>query len=298
VRITLCVPVPNNGQELFKLFVESASRLASGKHEIEVEFTCHNESQRLLTQTNGLKLRVRHSHLIEREEPRYWHANSVTHSRCVNALFASVDADVAVICDFDMALVYKNWDELLVESILERDVAFFGTPYSADAALQFNLPQCSVLARKYQGKPNCMFIGFSPRRLKSITNQLCDFASTYGDPNSIPLSFISNPVESRYFGLPVGSFLQVDTGSRIPLLIEQHALTCHLLERSVKNYMVLKSARFPDNYPPLLYPEEYLQGGVPFVVHFRKGGSKLVDNSYGPAFFKKDVNTWIDAIAP
>jgi len=270
--------------------------LASGKHDIGIEFTCHGELQRNSIESSDLGLPVRRTHIVAQEEPRYFHANSVTHSRCVNALFASADADLAVICDFDMAFLYRNWDELLVERVVDQGIAFFGTPYAGDAGFNFRLPQLSVFARKYQGKPNCMFVGFVPQRLRSISDRLCDFSSTFGDPGSIPLRLISTPAESRCFGLPVGSFLHVDTGSRIPALIEQHGLTHHMLERRVKTYAALKSACFPDKYPAFLYPEEYLYQGVPFIAHFRKGATKAADDSYGPDQFKKDIDAWMDTL--
>jgi len=296
LKIALCVSVPNGGEEFLKLLADTAARLASGKHEIGIDFTCHGEQQRGLTETCGLKLPVYRSHIVPREERRYLHANSVTHSRCVNALFASVEADVAVICDFDMALVCRNWDQFLAQRVAEQEIAFFGAPYSADAGFNFRLPQLSIFARKYQGQPNCMFAAFSPRRLRSISDRLCDFASTFGDPHSIPIRFIATPEESRCFGLPVGSFQYIDTGSRIPQLIARHGLTHQTLERRVKTYMVLRSARFPDNYPAFLYPEEYLHQGVPFVVHFRKGASKSTEDGYGPDLFKRDIDAWIAAL--
>lgn len=296
MKIALCVSVPNGGEEFLKLLVDSAARLASGKHDIGIDFTCHSEQQRRSTEGSDLRLPVYRAHIVPREKPRYFHAASVTHSRCVNALYASVDADVAVISDFDMAFLYRNWDELLIERIAEQGIAFFGTPYAADAGFDFRLPQLSVFARKYQGKPNCMFVGFSPRRLRSISDLLCDFASTFGDPGSIPLRFVSTPAEGRCVGLPVGSFLHLDTGSRIPSLIEQHGLTHQVLERRVKTYTALQSARFPDDYPAFLYPEEYLHEGVPFIAHFRKGATKSADDSYGPNLFKNDIDAWIGAL--
>jgi len=296
VKIALCVSVPNGGEEFLKFLADTAARLASGRHEIGIDFTCHTEQQRGLTEACGLKFPVYRSHIVPREERLFLHANSVTHSRCVNALFASVEADVAVICDFDMALVYRNWDEFLVQRIATQEVAFFGAPYSADAGFNFRLPQLSVFARKYQGQPNCMFVAFSPRRLRSISDRLCDFACTFGDPRSIPIRFIATLEESRCFGLPVGSFQHIDTGSRIPQLISQHGLTHQTLERRVKTYAVLKSARFPNNYPAFLYPEEYLHEGVPLVVHFRKGASKSTHDGYRPSAFRQDVDTWIAAL--
>jgi len=297
MKITLCVPVPHAGDTFLELLAETANRLRSGRHEIALHVTCHDEEQQRRMSTAALSLPVTKAHLVPRQEIQFWHAASVTHSHCVNALFAGADADLAIICDFDMAFVHRNWDELLVEEFAAREVAFIGVSYAADAVFQFNLAQLSIAARKYQQKPNCMFVAFQPRKLKTLTDRLCDFAALYGDADSIPLAFVSNPTESRRFGLPVGSFVHLDTGSRIPYLIDDENLSYRLLERRAGDYAVLTSARFPANYPPYLYPEEYLWDGAPFVVHFRKGATKPIDG-YTPDSFRRDVSRWIDRMSP
>jgi len=298
MKITLCVPVPPGGQALFTLLIESAARLASGAHDIDVDFTCHDEAQRQALLAEPLPLPIGQAHVVEREGRVYLHANSVTHSRCVNALYGAADADVAVICDFDMAFALPDWDALLVDRVVKDDIAFLGTPYSSDAGFAFKLPQGVVFARKYQGKPNCMFIAFAPRKLKALSERLCEFAAIHGDPASLPLRLIATIADSRNFGLPIGSFMQVDTGSLIPTLIEWHKLKHRSLERRVKLYQVLKSVRVPDNYHAALLPEEYLGDGRPLIVHLRKGASKPTHEIYNQDLFVQDVRKWIDAIAP
>jgi hypothetical protein len=243
----------------------------------------------------GAALPIGRTHIIQREPPLFFHANSVTHSRCLNALYGGADADLAVICDYDMALVAKDWDELLFEQL--KGVAVVGSPYASDMPFTFNLPnEVSVTARRYQGKVNCMFVAFAPRELKARTDRLCDFAALFSDPASIPLRFISNAIESRCFGLPIGAFLHVDTGMLLPQVIERHGLRQRILARRVRNYTVLTSARFPENYVPLLLPEEYFCGDTPLVAHFRKGASKSESEHFTREMFAHDVRGWIDAL--
>src|SRR5437764_5385746 len=129
VRIAICTPVPDAGLELMKLLVESAVRLASGKHKIEIQFTCHSEAQRTAILKCELAAPIGSSHIIERETSVFFHANSITHSRCVNALFSSAQTDLAIICDFDIAFTYRGWDLVLIDQILGRSIAFVGNPY-------------------------------------------------------------------------------------------------------------------------------------------------------------------------
>lgn len=297
MKITLCVPVPPGGQPLLALLAESAARLASGRNDITIDVTVHDEAQRQAILTAPLPVPIGHAHVVERETRTYLHANSVTHSRCVNALYGAADADVAVICDFDMALALPDWDALLIDRVVKDDIAFLGTPYASDAGFAFKLPQAAVTTRKYQGKPNCMFIAFAPRRLKALSEHLCEFAAVYGDPASLPLRLIATVADSRTFGLPIGTFIHVDTGSLIPALIEQHKLKHRSLERRVKTYQVLKSVRVPDNYHAALLPEEYLSDGRPLVVHLRKGASKPTHETYNQDLFVQDVRRWLDATA-
>ena len=299
MKIVLCVPVPNGGRELLSLLAESAASLASGAHQIEIDFTCHGDQERDAILESRLALPVARYHIISREEPTYFHANSVTHSRCISALFSSVDADIAVISDFDMALVCKGWDELLAEKIGRGDVAFLGTAYGPGVSFDFVLPTGPVKVQKYQGKPNCMFVAFSVARIKSLASRICDFAETYSQPDSIPMKFISTPANSREYGLPVGSFLHVDTGNRIPQIIEKHRLKHLSLERRTSNYKVLKSVALPLSYPHYLLPEEYWFDGAPFLTHFRKGASKpTIDaTSYPIQAFTSDVRSWIATLA-
>jgi len=295
LKIAICTPVPDNGQELFKLLAESASRLASGRHDITIDFTCHGEAQRDALMACGAALPIGRAHIIEREPPLFFHANSVTHSRCLNALFAGVDADLAIICDYDMALVARDWDELLADQL--KRVAVIGSPYASDIPFTFKLPNdVAVSARRYQGKVNCMFVAFTPRELKARTDRLCDFAALYSDPASIPLRFVANPIESRCFGLPIGAFLHLDTGMLLPQVIERHGLRQRILVRRVRNYTVLTSARFPDNYVPVLLPEEYFCDDTPLVVHFRKGASKSESEHFTREMFIRDVRAWVDAL--
>ena len=294
LKIAICTPVPDNGQELFQLLAESAARLASGRHEVTIDFTCHGEAQRAALIACGAALPIGRAHIVERAPPKFFHANSVTHSRCLNALFAGVDADLAIICDYDMALVARDWDALLVDQFTAKGVAVLGSPYASDAPFTFKLPNdVTVSARRYQGKVNCMFFAFAPRDLKAKTDRLCDFGALYNEPSSIPLRFISNPIESLCFGLPVGAFMHLDTGGLLPQLIERHKLRQHVLTRRVRSYTVLTSARFPEDFPPHLLPEEYVLDDTPLVAHFRKGASKSESDNFTREMFARDVRAWI-----
>jgi hypothetical protein len=298
-KVTLCVSVASGGDFFFNLLVHSARWLASGQHDIGLEFTCHTEQQRQNLLRSGAILNVTGSHVVERESSKYFHASSVTHSRCINKLYESVDADIAIICDFDLAFVCKNWDLILVEEILAHDKAFVGTPYAAGKTMPFDLKDGQVVyPSKYQNKPNCTFLAFSPPRTKKIAARLCDFDTVYAGREALPLQFVTNPTEAEQYELPVGSIRQVDVGTPIPRLIHEHKLTFHSFQRRAGTYDVLKSVKVPPKYPSFLLPEEYFYRETPFLVHFRKGSGKTSSESddaiYSRELFSHDVLKWLN----
>lgn len=304
MKITLCVSVPNGGQQMLALLALSAARTMSGRHEVDLRYTCHGEEQKKLVTDEGIALPVAGAHIVEREPNTYPHSNSVTHSRCINALFDHTDSDIAVICDYDGAFVYRGWDEALVDALDTRGQAFFGAPYSSRLAWPLQLGAAKVLGRKYQGKPNCIFLAYMPARIKALTPKLCEFAELYGTPDSVPVKFISNHRESAEFGLPVGSFVHLDTGSSVPRLIAEHHLPAEIMTRVTGNYSVLQVRTPPESETAMegtLFPEEYLHRGSPFFVHYRKGTRKSEESSYqlgyGQESFARDIRAYLAKIA-
>ncbi|MBM3346227.1 MAG: hypothetical protein FJY55_07020 [Betaproteobacteria bacterium] len=297
MKLTLGISVPDGGTALLELLLESAALPQSGGNDVAVHCTCHGEEQRQLLLDSSFALPIERVHVVPRETAKFMHHNSVTHSRCINALYAGKADGIAVLCDFDGAFVLPDWDEVLVEQIERQKLAFFGAPYSDLHVVEFSLPAGNIRTMKYQGKPNCILIAYSPEVIRPLSSVLCTFEALYGDPRAIAIRFIATPADSEIFGMPVGSFALLHTGTRVAEMIAQHRLRYGVLERTDSCHRVL---RIPDDFadcPNPLRPEEYSYGGQPFFVHFRKGTRKSGDSSahhnYRPEDFARDVRLWL-----
>ena len=94
---------------------------------------------------------------------RYFHANSVT-PRVHQCAVRAVDADLAVICDFDTGIRLSILGRVPARSHHQQQHCIFLARCSSNAGFTFKLPRGPVSAIKYQGKPNCMFIAFEPHQ--------------------------------------------------------------------------------------------------------------------------------------
>lgn len=297
LKISLCISVPDGGENFVAFLAGCAYRTMSRRHDVELHVTCHGPAMKDRLSALPLPIPVSRIHIIDREPPTYFHANSVTHSRCVNALFAGADGDLAVICDYDAMLVHGDWDSMLARLILRDKLAFFGSPYSDSVGIRFSVQKNPLLGVKYQRWPNCIFLAYEPRRIKALTDRLCDFADLYGHPDSIPLRLIATHEDRDRYRLPIGSFLNVDTGSKVPELIHRNSLPAAALTRRTDAYRVIRPASDHTTWNELVKPEEYLLDEKPFLIHYRKGGSKsgeiTTKMNYDAERFKEDVNCYL-----
>jgi hypothetical protein len=289
MKIEMCVSVPNGGFNFIELMSKTINKTISGLHEISLRFTCHDSSQESMIKDSCNGISISGSHIIERIQNNFIHCNSVTHSRCIETMYQATQADVCLICDYDCIPVRKNWDEEIVRQINKENVILLGSPYSE---LPLNL-YGGVPAYKYQRQPNAIFLAINVLKYREVAPSLCRFSHTFDDPACIPLKLISTPLEASQFGLDIGQFLNIDTGSLIPEVIAKNQLKTRLLERKITDYKVISLNS--SDLSPFLAPEEYYLDGELFSVHFRKAGSvSTKPNSYGFHQFKADIENYLD----
>jgi len=288
MKIELCVSVPNGGANYVELMCQTINRTKSGLHEISLRFTCHNVEQQRIIQDCCSNIQVSGYHIIERIKNTFLHSNSVTHSKCIEAMYQATSADICIICDYDCILVKKDWDEEIARQINIEGVVLLGSPYSETPLRLFG----NIDAFKYQFQPNAIFLAINISKYKEVTSSLCNFSYEYGDPTSIPLKLISNPLEGSRYGLEIGTFLNIDTGSLIPSVVASNRLKTKVLDRRISGYQIISLN--PLGLDPILAPEEYYLDGNPFAVHFRKAAHTSVKiNSYGFDKFKVDIENYL-----
>ena len=176
-KINLCVSVPENGVELLEILCRSAVSLASGLNEISLNFTYHTDDTKHAVIKAVSHILPLQGHKIESEKDIYFHRNSVTHSRCIQKLFETSDSDITIICDNDIALTSKSWDQKIVKYLLKTNFAFVGSAYSNQSCpVPKSIP---IVGYKYQHIPNCIFIAFETNRIKNLTKKICNFSEEY-----------------------------------------------------------------------------------------------------------------------
>lgn len=291
MKIEVCVSVPNGGLNFIELMSKIINRTKSGLHEVYLRFTCHDSLQESMIKASCSGIPISGSHIIERANNNFMHSNSVTHSRCIETMYQATQADICLICDYDCLPVRKSWDEEIARQINVENVILLGSPYSELPLKLYG----GIHAYKYQRQPNAIFLAINVLKYRRVAPSLCSFSHTFNDPSSIPLKLISTPEEASQFGLGIGQFLNIDTGSLIPEVVAKNQLKTKLLTRKISDYEAISlDSR---NLNPLLAPEEYYLEGELFSVHFRKAGSvSTKPNSYGFHQFKTDIEDYLDKL--
>ena len=288
MNIELCLSVPNGGSNYVELLCKTADLLQSGLHSISIRFTYHSIDELEQIKNACGNIPVTGFHQITKSDKKFFHSNSVTHSRCINTMFQATMADICIICDYDCIPIRKHWDNEIVNSFLSKKLTLLGTPYSDQFINLFD----NINAYKYQKQPNAIFLAINVKEFKQYTSSLCIFNSYYEDPSSIPLKLISNPTESSTYGLSIGKFLQLDTGYLIPEIIYKNNLKFEIFDRKVSDYKIITLET--NNLHPSFAPEEYFYNGLPFAAHFRKAaGLSIKSNEYGFSQFKNDIENFI-----
>jgi len=292
MKIDLCISVPNGGVNFIELLTQTINKTKSGLHEITIRFTCHDLEQEKIIRDRCVGLQISGSHIVARCEKLFFHANSITHSRCIETMYQFTSADICLICDYDCIPIKQNWDDDIVRQINIEKVILVGSSYSELPTQLYG----KIQAYKYQYQPNSIFLAINVVDYKLISPILCDFYQNYCDPISIPLKLISNPAEASQYGLAIGKFIQLDTGSRIPEVVAKNKIKTKVLERKVSNYKIisLNPAEFFPSLAPELLPEEYYLDGQPFAVHFRKASATSTKiKIYGIDQFREDIEKFL-----
>jgi glycosyltransferase involved in cell wall biosynthesis len=128
--------------------------------------------------------------------------NSLNHGTAVNASLKYIEHDYAVIIDADVAILHKDWDDIIVQELSQNDC--FG---AADGH-----------EKKYRDYPSIYIFCFNSYILNKCK---LDFRP------EINLQKSESPIrkvlgeEAKYFNMNPGEILKCDTGWKLPLIIRQ-----------------------------------------------------------------------------
>lgn len=131
------------------------------------------------------------------------HHNSMSHAVALNSAQNYIDSDYVIFIDADMAIVYKDWDEAIVNELNKYDC--FGGSYGHKL--------------KYRNFPTVYLFGFRSYILDKIK---LDFSPKLESDKESPFRYnITDKTEARLLGKKIGDTIKCDTGWKIPLIIKE-----------------------------------------------------------------------------
>ncbi|MDD3962365.1 MAG: hypothetical protein PHT77_10960 [Bacteroidales bacterium] len=187
---------------------------------------------------------------------------SASHAAALNDIINHIpeDSDFVVIADCDIAILQKDWDELMIRFF--RDVDIISTP-------KF----CHVFS--------VYFTWFTAKSFRTIRP---DFMPGNKTTVSVAWTTVKTKEESVIYQLPVGARIVQDTGWNVPRQIYKHGLKYKLLPYYQDN----------NNMYHLIF--NYLLNDKLFVTHF-SGSHKRGFDSPACIAWRNGVAEWIKTIS-
>ncbi len=200
--------------------------------------------------------------------------NSMNHATAMNLALKYIESEYVVFIDADMAIVYKDWDDVVVNELDQNDC--FGVSYGH--------------SKKYRNFPTVYLFAFRSSILKKAK---LDFAPKLRKGIESPARYKLGSDEAKLFGMKVGSVIKCDTGWKLPLIVKGAGFN-----KSVSMPMVLatsKKAQLPYENPkhkklcmqkPGHMYEWHYKGKV-FTTHKQASRVHPLNETWGNAWKRK-----------
>ena len=205
MKIDIITFLCSNSVPYAEFLKETMDRFASGKHKLAYKCV---------------------QHFDEKDTPKGWEVvctskdygqNSLNHAMAIHQSFDYIESDIVVFVDVDMAILYQDWDDIVVDNVMGH--GFFGTGWGVDEK------------DKYQGFPNVFF--FCTKK-EAVDQGLLDFRpKVIKGTEKVAKSKIVDPEIARHMGVPVGVTIKCDTGWLLPLAPKKAGYTSHTMPRYI-----------------------------------------------------------------
>jgi hypothetical protein len=189
--------------------------------------------------------------------------SSLGHAHCLNLMLRSMNSKFGIFLDSDVAVLEKEWDVLLLNSLNDKTIMIGSEYHHSDG--------------KMVNKPNVITCAFDVEIFKNLK---LDFTPSLK-------KIITTPETASYYGTQIGESIMLDTGCEIMETISKNGYQTEVLK--------IISSRYRDTSSKLKIldtsqrGEEYHLNGRPISTHI---GRSLTRN------FKNDliVKTWKDSV--
>lgn len=205
--------------------------------------------------------------------------NSMNHSLALNLAQKHVENDYVILIDADMAILYKDWDDIVVSELDKYDC--FGASYGHGS--------------KYSDFPTVYFIAFRSHILDKVT---LDFSPELEKGKDSPSKRILSKKEAKVFGMRTGDVIKCDTGWKLPLIIKSAGFTSNsmpmVLMKSSKSQLPFENA----NHKKLCMKKpshmcEWHYNGKLFATHKQASRNHSLSGEWGNAW-KKRIELYIE----
>lgn len=205
------------------------------------------------------------------------HHNSMNHGIALNLALDYVESDYVVFIDVDMAIVYPNWDDVIVNELNNYDC--FGVSYNDKI--------------KYKNFPTVYLFAFRKDILKKCQP---DFTPDVKPGVDKPKRKQVTKEESKIFGIPEGGIIKCDTGWKLPY-IKRYGITSKSMPMVM---MKSKKAQLPfenEEHRKLCYKKpahqyEWHYNGKVFTTHKQASRTQPIDGVWGDAW-KRRIDFYI-----
>lgn len=244
MNLNIHVTVSRNSLRYFEYMQANYDALISAENSARFHVYClDRESARILRREN--------SALAITELP--YGRGSAGHARAIErAIQSIVPGEINIIADTDVVLLMKNWDEPLVEALIEkRSYGIVGTRLEDIGGFSSG----ETKYQQYKKKPTTTWMALSPFH---------DFGALQVSPDKKNFIEVTNDGLSKLYNLPIGFFVVKDTGWQIPSYLNDRKIPYFAL--SIVKPTSTEAKALKGTNP---YHDEFHWNGAPYLAHQR-----------------------------
>ena len=173
---------------------------------------------------------------------------SAGHGAALDLLFPYISSEFAMTCDVDTVALAQNWDDIVIQKMLDSDASIIGAEYDG---------------HKYMNFPNLMFCVFDTEVFRK-----CNVSFMPALKN-----IVIDENNAEIYSRAIGDVIFLDTGWQICYNLKTQGYSGICLP--------LKSPRHNDTCTFMtsdMRGEEYVLGDIPIFYHIGRSSSRSFDN--------------------
>lgn len=207
--------------------------------------------------------------------------NSMKHAIALTEALNYIESDYVLFTDSDVAVVFKGWDNIIIEKLNKYDC--FGGAYAKGNDRR--------VKSRYKNFPKVNFFAFRADVLEKVK---LDFRPFKGDKFRGKV----NKEYSKIFELPQGSEISYDVGWKLPVIFKTNGLTydympCYLMEskKAMLPYLDEEHKKFCNKKNITM--EEWHYKGKLFATHKKHSRHHNLYDGWGLAW-KQRVDLYLE----